>query len=241
MRRQGCHAAFRSQHLGGDLLPIRSPRDLLIQDVVDGHGIGRDWVTWIDEERHLAGPGRPARRHRDPARHPASRSRTRPVVQSRQSPGRSRARGGQSRRRNLRCPDPDPAWPVDRVSERPRRTPGALPASRPSVPEGTRLSRFRSPAMHVLAATMIGATAIAAAAGGSPLSRFVAHARVLVISAPTSSDPDLRRQDAELKARPAEVRERDLVVVRLVGDQAINVRGARLDPHGGQKRGRLAS
>ncbi len=74
--------------------------------------------------------------------------------------------------------------------------------------------------MALTAATIAGAQGVAA----SPLSRYVDHARVLVISAPAAGDPELRRQDAALGAQASGLEARHVMVVRAVGAAAYGLR-----------------
>lgn len=57
----------------------------------------------------------------------------------------------------------------------------------------------------------------AATAAGDPLAVHRWKARVVVMSAPGSDDPNLARQRALLAAAPEGVRDRDLVVLEAVG------------------------
>ena len=68
-----------------------------------------------------------------------------------------------------------------------------------------------------------------ALAAASPLSAYVDHDRVLVVTAPSASDPQLKRQDAAVAEAAAGIGERDLVVIRAVGGEARDDRGRTLD------------
>jgi hypothetical protein len=68
-----------------------------------------------------------------------------------------------------------------------------------------------------LALAVVGAMLMGAAP--DPLKPFQWKARVLVVSAPTRHDPGLRAEDAILSADASGQAERDLLVIRLVGDQ----------------------
>jgi hypothetical protein len=61
---------------------------------------------------------------------------------------------------------------------------------------------------------------LAAASSGSvvtPLAALNGTYRVFIVSAPSSADPDLARQDRWLRGAQAGLRERDVMVIRLVG------------------------
>ena len=69
----------------------------------------------------------------------------------------------------------------------------------------------------------------APASAGAPLAAYMGSARVLVVSAPHENDPELGRQMAALSRAGAQLRERDLVVVRVEGSMARDDRGASLE------------
>ena len=76
-------------------------------------------------------------------------------------------------------------------------------------------------------ATMLALAAPVSAAVPSPLAVYRGAARVLVVSAPTLPDPALAQQNRLLKAQGAGLRERDVVVVRIVGDVVTGDPGVR--------------
>ena len=63
----------------------------------------------------------------------------------------------------------------------------------------------------------------------SPLQPYVDHDRVLVVSAPSTSDAELRVQEAAIAGEMGGMGERDLVVIRVVGGEAKDDRGRSLD------------
>ena len=73
------------------------------------------------------------------------------------------------------------------------------------------------------------AATIGTPVAANPLSRFVDKARVLVISAPSATDRKLHDQDHDLASFSAEMNDRDLVVIHLIGDQARDTRADSLD------------
>jgi len=63
----------------------------------------------------------------------------------------------------------------------------------------------------------------------TPLADFIGTSRVLVISSPSATDPALTRQNQWLRAGSAGLRERDLVVIRIVGNTVDTPRDFKVD------------
>ena len=83
--------------------------------------------------------------------------------------------------------------------------------------------------MRSVLAGLVVAGLIGMAMAAAPLAQFVGAARVFVVSAPTASDPKLLLQDHDLASFSAEMDDRDLVVVHVIGDQVGDTRADRLD------------
>ena len=62
----------------------------------------------------------------------------------------------------------------------------------------------------------------------SPLTGYVDHARVLVISATAKDDPELHRQELALSGSATALSERQIVVIRAIGPTAQNAQGRQL-------------
>ena len=80
-----------------------------------------------------------------------------------------------------------------------------------------------------MALTIVAAGGFAGSGIAGPFSAYVDHARVLVIAAPSESDARLTRQMAIVQRDMASLRERDLTVVRIIGETASDDRGSMID------------
>ena len=76
---------------------------------------------------------------------------------------------------------------------------------------------------------MMGVASTAAMAASSTLARYQDHGRVLVVSAPSHDDGELRRQLEAVNRENTGMRERDLVVLQLVGSTGSDDRGRTLE------------
>jgi hypothetical protein len=82
------------------------------------------------------------------------------------------------------------------------------------------------PSKPVTAAALTVALAIALSGWTvTPLASFKDHFRVLVVSAPSAANPTLARQDQWLMANGPGLKDRDVVVIRIIGD-AVQAPGA---------------
>ena len=94
---------------------------------------------------------------------------------------------------------------------------------------------------YTLACAMMTTMAALSPAASLPLAAYTWKARVFVISAIAEHDAELGRQNALLNAFSQEMKDRDLVVVRVIGTKARDDRGATLDATAVRRAASLAS